>query len=186
MAHTSEDKMNCKELQQLVFEYVDDTLSKDVRSLIENHLTSCPECRELVRQEQALKTNIPLLFRSSIDHLKIDANMRQAILATAKPEVSRITEDYQHASLFSSEWLAVAASLMVIGLAGLLLYVPEKSKHPAPSYISSIATVYSDKTRTSWTKRTLIIHKSNGSESYLKIVVTKPSRSTVQKKGEKI
>jgi anti-sigma factor RsiW len=40
--------MNCADVENLVAEYVDGTLSHDVRTAVERHLSVCPECREFI------------------------------------------------------------------------------------------------------------------------------------------
>ena len=41
--------MNCAELELLICDYVDGTLSADMKSTVESHLTQCPACAELAR-----------------------------------------------------------------------------------------------------------------------------------------
>jgi hypothetical protein len=45
--------MNCAELEQLICDYVDGTLSASARAEVERHLDACPGCAELARDSAA-------------------------------------------------------------------------------------------------------------------------------------
>ncbi|HWE50392.1 MAG TPA: zf-HC2 domain-containing protein [Bryobacteraceae bacterium] len=45
--------MNCAELEILICDYVDGTLSPDERAVVETHLAECPTCAELARDSAA-------------------------------------------------------------------------------------------------------------------------------------
>ena len=45
--------MNCAEIENLICEYVDGTLSPDQRALVDRHLADCPACAELARDSAA-------------------------------------------------------------------------------------------------------------------------------------
>ena len=45
--------MNCAEIEILICDYVDGTLSADRRALVERHLAECPACAELARDSAA-------------------------------------------------------------------------------------------------------------------------------------
>lgn len=45
-----EEQMTCKELVELVTEYIEGTLPDDVRMRVEDHLTSCDGCTNYVEQ----------------------------------------------------------------------------------------------------------------------------------------
>ncbi len=45
-----EEQMTCKELVELVTEYIEGTLPNDVRMRVESHLTGCDGCTNYVEQ----------------------------------------------------------------------------------------------------------------------------------------
>jgi predicted anti-sigma-YlaC factor YlaD len=45
-----EDEMTCKELVELVTDYLEGTLPADVRTRLENHLSGCDGCTNYVEQ----------------------------------------------------------------------------------------------------------------------------------------
>ena len=64
-----ENEMTCKELVELVTDYLEGTLPEDVRMQLENHLSGCDGCTNYVEQ------------------------MRQTILLTGKVREENLTAD---------------------------------------------------------------------------------------------
>jgi hypothetical protein len=71
---------------------------------------------------------------------------------------------------------AAAAILLVTGMAATVWRFSTTNGRHEPSSILTVATTYSDSSKAYWTKKTLVWQKKNGSESYLKIVATRPQR----------
>ena len=47
--------MNCAELEQLICDYVDGTLTADRKADVERHLEACPACADMARDSAAAK-----------------------------------------------------------------------------------------------------------------------------------
>ena len=50
MAGAEHDEMSCRELVQVVTDYLEDTLPEADRARLEAHLATCPYCEEYVAQ----------------------------------------------------------------------------------------------------------------------------------------
>lgn len=76
--------MLCKEAQQLIYEYLDWSLSEEQQSAMKEHLASCQDCRALLAQTQTMLKNLndlapqaPDLAAKAADQLR-DARKKRA------------------------------------------------------------------------------------------------------------
>ena len=61
-----EEQMTCKELVELVTEYIEGTLPDDVRMRVENHLKGCEGCTNYIEQ---MRQTIQLTGQIREEHL---------------------------------------------------------------------------------------------------------------------
>ena len=64
---TEQDAMNCKELVELITDYIEDMLPPDERRRFEEHLATCSGCRNYLQQMQ---TTIKVTGKLTEDALK--------------------------------------------------------------------------------------------------------------------
>ncbi len=103
--------MICEEVQNLVTEYFEDSLSLPEKSAVEAHLKTCPVCRsffdeytETVRQVRRLKlAEIPALKREFLFQ-NIRKNLRQAGPSRPQPARKRLA------------WVVVLGALVLFSL----------------------------------------------------------------------
>ena len=101
-----------------------------------------------------------------VDHLKLSSETCDRILASAHPRVS------QKAWYWPGLALAGAACLLIAAFGVVRLRTPPPAHLGA--YIKSVSVVYDDNFHLNWSKRTVLVRKTNGTESYIKIVASKP------------
>ena len=60
--------MKCSKVREILFEYIDGTLSKSELSAIEEHLQNCPDCQleleQIKRIDARLKQEVPAYLES--------------------------------------------------------------------------------------------------------------------------
>jgi len=115
--------MNCRSFQNLLFEYVEETLSADKRAAAEQHLAGCDACRLAAQKEQQLTRILAVRLRQSSETLKLNPEIRRHVLAAARrnPTSIKVSE-----SLTCSwgYWLRLAAiPLCLLLVAALLLAI---------------------------------------------------------------
>ena len=64
-----DEQMTCKELVELVTEYIEGTLPEDVRTRVENHLTGCDGCINYIAQ---MRQTIRLTGQIRAEHLSTE------------------------------------------------------------------------------------------------------------------
>jgi len=77
--------MNCGELEVLLCDYVDGTLGAEERAIVEQHLSACPACSELVRDSSAA-----LAFMERAADVEPPPELITHILFQNRPERSAI------------------------------------------------------------------------------------------------
>jgi anti-sigma factor RsiW len=163
--------MKCAECQELVFEYADNTLPEATRNAVSAHIAGCSACRAFFAQEDSLREQVPGILDKRLSRLKIDAAMRHDILRSAPLKRKALIPFPAYAFL-----QAAAAVLLVAGIGSAVWRFSTTNGHHEPSSLLTVATCYSDSSKAYWTKKTLVWQKKNGTESYLKIVATRPQR----------
>ena len=70
MAGGEREEMSCRELVELVTEYLEGTLPAHHRALLEEHLAECPYCEEYVAQMRRTITALGRLRAEPIDPVR--------------------------------------------------------------------------------------------------------------------
>ena len=73
--------MTCKDLVEMLCDFIDEGLSPEIRALIDHHLCGCPDCTVSVNDYRATIHVTRALARGSIDSLPtaVEARLRAVI-----------------------------------------------------------------------------------------------------------
>lgn len=143
--------MLCKEAQQLIYEYLDGSLSEEQQSAMKEHLASCQDCRALLAQMQSMLKNLndlapqaPDLAAKAADQLR-DARKKRAsrmrrIVAWTSAAAAVVVVAVISVHFMSSQVADVGATPMEIafesgGMSGeagqdFFAMIPEESSEP--------------------------------------------------------
>ncbi len=108
--------MNCKELSQLIDQYVDNDLNNEEIAAIEKHLAVCPQCKALYDETVEVKALLQSIPQEELP-VGFDAELR-AKLKTASQEVYGSKIKLIRRPAFRS-FVAAAAAVFVFAMAGL-------------------------------------------------------------------
>jgi predicted anti-sigma-YlaC factor YlaD len=81
--------MQCDTIKEMLSDYIDDSIEPGLKSQINEHLGSCPDCSKLVQQVRTITTRLSQTqsVKTSID---FDKNLRARIMGTEKTNTSSI------------------------------------------------------------------------------------------------
>ena len=82
--------MNCQDFSDMLYEYLDDALSDDVRAAAREHLGRCGDCRRALLREKTVAKSIRNSFDRATWGLSIRPGMHRRVLAAleSKPAPS--------------------------------------------------------------------------------------------------
>ena len=124
------------------------------------------------REQSTTQNGLSGALHRRVDHLELSAEARDRILASAHPKVSPKAWHWPGLALAGAACLLIA----VLGVVRFRTSTPA----PPPSRIKCASVEYADEAQSVWSKRTVIVHQANGTESYIKVVAENPRR----KKGD--
>jgi anti-sigma factor RsiW len=107
--------VNHEEAKALLEAYVDEQLGIADTVRIEAHLADCEDCRDWVRERQALRNRLrtaPLRYRMPAD---LDAAMR----AQSMPLTAQIPAERSRHRILYATWPRTLAASLIVGLVGL-------------------------------------------------------------------
>lgn len=106
--------MSCQKIEALLDEYVDEALSPDERLRVERHLVDCSTCRRAVSEIRSLVDAASKLPRGISPGRDLYPDIRRRIerhdVATSADRATR--------PVHRTRWMALAASLLVVAIAG--------------------------------------------------------------------
>ena len=112
--------MSCRRQQELLSDYLEDTLSPTLRREAENHLRTCDECRTLA---ESLKEVVSLF--GSFQAPEPPSNLAELILARTRPALLAAREASADLETESSSWRSFGSGLAAAAvLATVLLFRP--------------------------------------------------------------
>lgn len=71
------ETIKCEVIKDLLPLYVDDVLSKESRKLVEEHITTCTDCKACCEKLKA--TDVPMVTKDTVDEKKVIQNIRKSI-----------------------------------------------------------------------------------------------------------
>ena len=126
--------MNCDEARRLLDSFLDQELQPGARSQLEEHLRSCAACRCLSWETEEFRS----FFRNHAPIYQAPPELRTKILNSARQSLKKPAP-----RLFLPIWMYATAALVVISLAGLVVWLPNRengiSKLAVLEYSQSLA-----------------------------------------------
>lgn len=116
--------MLCKELEELVTALSDNELAGPERTVVEGHLSDCPDCRSLYQQQVAVKQAI----RRAAAEMKAPLELREKILRDRRvfpPRVTTGAEPRPWAGVFTRQAFALALLVVLVSLPLVYLLRPQ-------------------------------------------------------------
>ncbi len=119
-------------------------------------------------ERPATQNKLAEALHRRVDHLVLSDKARDTIRAGTQQQVS------------SKAWygpgLAWAATCLLIVVFGVIRLQTPPPAH-SDAHIKCVVVMYADEARTNWSRRTIIVRKTNGTESYIKVVAQKPQQT---------
>jgi len=113
--------MNCEEIKEMLDAYADGFLNIEEAGLLEEHLASCTDCETALQQIIEVKTAV-----SNLSQLKAPSSFKEALMDRIDSQEPVVVEaipaqiSRSRVQFFS---LGIAASILIIGITGYLLYI---------------------------------------------------------------
>jgi hypothetical protein len=120
----------------------------------------------------AMRERMAEALHRRVDHLVLSGKARDKILAVTQHNVPART-------WYRSGVVWAAAACLLIAVIGVVREPTPAQAHPS-THIKCVSVVHTDKARLDWSKRTIIVRNTNGTDSYIKVVAYKPQAT----KGE--
>lgn len=103
--------MNCERLQEILYDYKDDTLSPAEKVWAEKHLLGCSACRQEVQSEVLLAQIFSDRLGQAVEKIALDANAQRRMARAVQSRVANSSE-----RLFFSFWRRMAMPVAASGL----------------------------------------------------------------------
>ncbi len=127
---------SCHDLEHLLGDFVDGETTPDERRRLEQHLAGCSDCRNVVKETRALLVATATLAREIPPGKDLWPDIRAGI---GRHRIAR-SETGSSWSGARTRWLGLAASLLVVALAGsTALWLRESDRMPAVADLSGTA-----------------------------------------------
>jgi len=125
--------MNCQACQIELPDYVDGSVTPEVRHAVESHLRTCHACAQALGEERQALTHFAATLAPAAQARQLSPAAR-ARMAAAGRAGARLTLPWWHA--WRNQLTAAAALLLAVGISGLcassLVRTPSMSAHDAP------------------------------------------------------
>jgi hypothetical protein len=117
-----------------------------------------------------MRTKISEALHRRVNDLTLGDKARDAIRGRVRRE--------EMAKAWHWRGIACAVACLLIGIFGV-----QRLRTPLPSHgsrhIKCVAVLYTDESRAEWSKRTVIVRKTNRTDSYVKVVACRPHATKV-------
>ena len=126
--------MNCHGFQYRLYEYLDGSLSPGAKAVAEKHLSGCAACRQALSAERQVAQSLSSKFRQATDSLQLPPEVQRRVLRALADQ--RDTSGAEQGSVFAwfrLAWPASLAGLVLLLLAGILLFPRGRMAHTGPS-----------------------------------------------------
>jgi hypothetical protein len=168
--------MNCKKYRELIYEYMDGSLSQDIEKEISEHLKVCRECREIYEKEGHLSE----LLKNAMDH-------KTSYLVIDQSMISRLKDGKKERKpkIFAWRWtdfiLRPITLLIVVLIIFLSVFVihPPKSEDNKMIWLNDRADVFDleedlmlTDPKADWLERRLIITIVDEKQKKYGIIIT--------------
>lgn len=103
--------MNCRQMRENVYEYLEGSLSRSEMNAAENHLAGCLACHELLQSEKQLAESLSNRLQQSMQTIDLDALSQGRMLQALQREF----QDSQRQP-YSFSWARLAFPFAIAGL----------------------------------------------------------------------
>jgi len=122
--------MNCRNFQELIFEYLEGSLSPAVRESAAAHLSDCPVCRQAVRTQQQFARSVSSGLRQSTEALTLRQDAHRRLMDALREDRPVLAGGEGALSWWRRlVWLATVSATIVLA-AALMIGVPFGSRVP--------------------------------------------------------
>jgi anti-sigma factor RsiW len=80
--------MNCENLQEISYDYLDDTLSPSEKASAEKHLLGCSACRQALQREVLLGQILSERLAQGVERIALDANVQRGLVRAVQRRVA--------------------------------------------------------------------------------------------------
>lgn len=131
---TNQPMMTCAEVDGTLLDYLEDTLDRETRSSVDQHVASCVRCSAIMRDIAAIRSKADRL-----PELAPSRDLWQGISERIAPAVLPLSVPSR--SVTPRRWipLAAAAAVLVIGTAGITYLATSRSLAPSPATVAAVA-----------------------------------------------
>jgi anti-sigma factor RsiW len=103
--------MNCERLQEILYDYLDDTLSPSDKAWADKHLLGCSACRQELQREVLLARTLSDRLGQVVEKIALDTNAQQGMVRAVQRKVGNHSERRSF-----SFWGRLAVPVMASGL----------------------------------------------------------------------
>jgi mycothiol system anti-sigma-R factor len=131
--------MTCQDAQDLLHGYIDSELDLQKNVEIERHFDECPKCAAARQKELGLRS----LIRDSAPYFQAPDVLRKRV----KNALHKSDQAYAKSGMMPRRWLAVAASIAILALSSVLVWIILSSRSRADANDSFAQEVVSSHVR---------------------------------------
>src|SRR5579872_238729 len=84
--------MKCERLQEILYDYLDDTISPAEKACAEEHLLGCSACREELQREVLLAQALCGRLGQAVGKIALDSNAQRRIVRAVQRNVGKPSE----------------------------------------------------------------------------------------------
>jgi anti-sigma factor RsiW len=109
--------MNCRRLQDKIFEYVDGSLSPRAQAAAKRHLEECDACRQKVNELQRTGQSLSIHFRQATESLTLSPKVTRRIMAAVEEESTSPAAIHFFARFWQPlAWLGTGVALLLLSV----------------------------------------------------------------------
>jgi len=121
--------MNCQKFQEMLFEYVEGSLTESERAEADSHLAACPVCARVVQRETNVQERLHKGLQQSVESLTLGSQGRAELLGALASE--RVVRQRPWPRRLTDVWLRLGAALGAsVALAALVIWVRQPQTSP--------------------------------------------------------
>ncbi|MGA2543691.1 MAG: zf-HC2 domain-containing protein [Verrucomicrobiota bacterium] len=84
--------MNCEHLREILYDYLDDSLSPSGKAAAEKHLAGCPACREAVQRESQLAQSLCRRLEQAVETVALDPVAQRGMATAVERKIAQSRE----------------------------------------------------------------------------------------------
>ncbi len=111
--------MNCEELRDNLFEYLDGSLAPANKAAVEKHLAGCRACREAVQRESRLERSLSRGLEQAVAPVTLDPVARHGLVAALERELAEPRERPRPWFWRWPAWPFASAAMILMGVGWL-------------------------------------------------------------------